>query len=80
MTLFLFPALTYTHEAGISASTVEVTEEAELLLLLLLKETIVDDRLGPKRPPVGLRTRRRKARAPGSSTFLFSMAVCGLVL
>lgn len=74
---FLFLALTYTHEAGISASTAEVTEDAELLLLLvLLEEANVDDSLGPKRPPVGLRTRRR--RAPGSSTFLFSMAVCRL--
>lgn len=65
---------TYTHEVGISSSTDEVTEDAEQLL----REAIVDVRLGPKRPPVGLRTRRRRAKAPatpGSSSFLFSMAV-----
>lgn len=66
---------TYTHEVGISSSTTdEVTEDAEQLLL----EAIVDVLLGPKRPTVGLRTRRRRAKAaatPGSSSFLFSMAV-----
>lgn len=65
---------TYTHEVGISSSTDEVTEDAEQLLL----EAIVDVRLGPKRLAVGLRTRRRRAKAaatPGSSSLLFSMAV-----
>lgn len=65
---------TYTHEVGISSSTDEVTEDAEELLL----EAIVDVRRGPKRPAVGLRTRGRRAKAaatPGSSSFLFSMAV-----
>lgn len=70
----IFSLFTYTHEVGISSSTDEVTEDAEQLLL----EAIVDVRLGPKRPTVGLRTRRRRAKAPatpGSSSFLFSMAV-----
>lgn len=69
-----------TQEVGISPSTDEVTEDVEQLLLLEEHEALVDERLGARRLPVGLRTRRRKARAPGSSTFLFSMAVCSYAL